>query len=52
MESGVEATDRYAEGGAATKREGEEKAAERIFGLLPEDQGSYFRALWTEYEEY
>ena len=28
------------------------KAAERIFGLLPKDQGDYFRALWEEFEAY
>ncbi len=50
----IDAGDTYAydEAGAATKREREVKAAERIFGLLPEDQGSYFRALWDEFEEY
>jgi putative hydrolase of HD superfamily len=26
-------------------------AADRIFGLLPEDQGREFRALWDEFEE-
>jgi putative hydrolase of HD superfamily len=29
----------------------EEVAAERIFGLLPPDQESSFRALWDEFEE-
>lgn len=50
----IDAGDTYAydEAGAATKREREVKAAERIFGLLPEDQGRYFRALWDEFEEY
>lgn len=28
----------------------EARAAERIFGLLPEDQARDFRALWTEFE--
>ena len=50
----IDAGDTYAydEEGAATKREREVKAAERIFGLLPEDQGNYFRSLWDEFEEY
>jgi len=26
------------------------KAAERIFGLLPEEQGAYLRGLWEEFE--
>ena len=48
----IDAGDTYAydEAGAATKREREVKAADRIFGLLPEDQGTYFRSLWEEYE--
>lgn len=29
----------------------EAKAAERIFGLLPEDQARDFRALWDEFED-
>lgn len=50
----IDAGDTYAydEAGAATKREREEKAADRIFGLLPEDQGTYFRELWEEFEAY
>lgn len=50
----IDAGDTYAYDtiGAATKREREVKAADRIFGLLPEDQGKYFRALWDEFEEY
>lgn len=50
----IDAGDTYAydEVGAATKEEREKRAAERIFGLLPEDQGKYFRALWDEFEEY
>ena len=38
--------------GAVTKREREVKAADRIFGLLPEDQRIYFRTLWEEFEAY
>lgn len=50
----IDAGDTYAYDTDATKtkREREVKAAERIFGLLPEDQGTYFRALWDEFEEY
>lgn len=50
----IDAGDTYAydASGNATKREREVKAAERIFGLLPEDQGAYFRELWDEFEEY
>ncbi len=29
----------------------EERAAERLFGLLPEDQAEYFRSLWDEFEK-
>ena len=47
----IDAGDTYAydDKGAQTKREREVKAADRIFGLLPEDQGSYFRMLWDEF---
>ena len=50
----IDAGDTYAydEKGAQTKREREVKAADRIFGLLPEDQGTYFRELWEEFEAY
>lgn len=50
----VDAGDTYAydSEGAKTKREREVKAAERIFGILPEDQGAYLRELWDEFEEY
>ncbi len=50
----IDAGDTYAYDpeGAQTKREREIVAAERIFGLLPEDQGKYFRELWDEFEEY
>lgn len=34
----------------AGQHEREVRAAERIFGLLPEDQASDFRALWDEFE--
>nr|WP_294494626.1 HD domain-containing protein [uncultured Mediterraneibacter sp.] len=50
----IDAGDTYAydDAGAATKREREVKAADRIFGLLPADQETYFRELWDEFEEY
>lgn len=50
----IDAGDTYAydSEGAKTKREREVRAAERIFGLLPEDQGRYFRELWDEFEAY
>lgn len=50
----IDAGDTYAydAAGAETKRAREIAAAERIFGLLPEDQGNYFRSLWDEFEEY
>ena len=35
----------------ADQHEREAKAADRIFGLLPSDQGKDFRALWDEFEE-
>src|SRR4051812_22733315 len=35
----------------ANQHEREAVAAERIFGLLPEDQAREFRALWDEFEE-
>ncbi|MDC7291155.1 HD domain-containing protein [Blautia schinkii] len=50
----IDAGDTYAydDAGAATKVEREKKAAERIFGLLPEDQGQEMKALWEEFEAY
>lgn len=50
----IDAGDTYAydEVGAATKRERELQAAGRIFGILPKDQGNYFRELWDEFEAY
>ena len=38
-----------AHGGAAVQA-AEARAAERIFGLLPQDQAADFRALWQEFE--
>ena len=45
----IDAGDTYAYANAdakATQREREEKAADRLFNLLPEDQAKKFRALW------
>ncbi|HEY2379862.1 MAG TPA: HD domain-containing protein [Terriglobia bacterium] len=36
--------------GALDKPEREDAAAERLFGILPEDQGNELRALWQEFE--
>ena len=50
----IDAGDTYAydSEGAKDKREREEKAADRIFGILPIEQGQYFRELWEEFEAY
>lgn len=50
----IDAGDTYAYDteGAKTKDERERKAADRIFGLLPEEQGMYLKALWEEFEAY
>lgn len=40
----------YDEAGQGDKPERERLAADRIFGLLPEDQGAELRALWEEFE--
>ena len=37
---------------AATQKERETKAAEKLFGILPADQGEKLRALWEEFEQY
>ena len=41
----------YDEAGNADKAERETKAADRIFALLPAEQGGELRALWEEFEE-
>ena len=48
----IDAGDTYAydEVAKTTQREREEKAADRLFGLLPEDQAEELRALWEEFE--
>lgn len=49
----IDAGDAFAFDPAANhgKEERERAAAERIFGLLPEDQAGELRALWDEFEE-
>ena len=49
----IDAGDTYAYDDESKKsqRERELKAADRLFGLLPDDQGKKFRALWEEFEE-
>lgn len=49
----IDAGDTYAydDEGKKSQRERELKAADRLFGLLPDDQGEKFRALWEEFEE-
>ena len=48
----IDAGDTYAydEAGLATQQERERLAAERIFGLLPDDQAKELRALFDEFE--
>ena len=48
-----DAVDTYAydESGKATQHEREQKAAERIYGLLPKEQGEPLLKLWEEFEE-
>ena len=48
----IDAGDTYAydTAGLATQAEREEKAAERIFGLLPDDQRDELRGLFEEFE--
>ena len=48
----IDAGDTYAYDEAAkqTQREREEKAADRIFGMLPDDQRDRLRGLWEEFE--
>lgn len=48
----IDAGDTYAFDPAANqdKAEREQRAADRLFGLLPDDQAAEFRALWDEFE--
>ena len=41
----------YDEEGYKSKADREEKAAQRIFGLLPDDQRGEFYTLWREFED-
>ena len=48
----IDAGDTYAydEDGKASKAERELKCADRIFSMLPDEQGKYLRSLWEEFE--
>ena len=48
----IDAGDTFAYDASANvgKEERERRAAERIFGLLPDEQGAELRALWEEFE--
>ena len=50
----IDAGDTYAYDavGGATQHTREEAAAQRIYGLLPEDQGKWLYDLWEEFEAY
>ena len=50
----IDAGDTYAYDaeGAVTKQSRETAAADRIFGILPEEQEKHFRSLWEEFEAY
>ena len=50
----IDAGDTYAydTAGLETQKEREEKAAERIFGMLPEDQKAELKGLFEEFEAY
>jgi putative hydrolases of HD superfamily len=41
----------YDSAAALDKAEREQRAADRLFGMLPADQGREFRELWEEFEE-
>ena len=41
----------YDEEGKKTQAEREAKAADKLYGMLPEDQGEYLKSLWLEFEE-
>ena len=48
----IDAGDTYAydEAGKKTQREREEKAAKRIYGMLPQEQAEKYYKLWLEFE--
>ena len=50
----IEAGDTYAYDytNQASAEARERKAAEHLFGMLPDDQREYFRALWEDFEAY
>lgn len=50
----IDAGDTYAydDRGNESRPERERRAADRIYGLLPDDQGRELRALWEEFEAY
>jgi len=41
----------FDEDGKPEQKEKENQAAERLFGILPEDQSVLYRSLWQEFEE-
>ena len=41
----------YDEEGKKTQAEREAKAADKLYGILPEDQGVFFKSIWLEFEE-
>lgn len=41
----------YDEEGKKSQAEREAKAADKIYSILPEDQGGYLKSLWLEFEE-
>ena len=41
----------YDEEGKKSQAEREAKAADKIYSILPEDQGEYLKSLWIEFEE-
>ena len=49
----IDAGDTYAYDNEAkkTQKERELKAADRIYSILPKEQGDYLRGLWNEFEE-
>lgn len=49
----IDAGDTYAydDNAKKTQKERETKAAERIFGILPQDQAEKLKALWEEFEQ-
>ena len=40
----------YDEAGKSTKADREQRAAQRLFGILPDDQQAEYRGLWEEFE--